>query len=681
MSYSREELADNKDLAIILLLEDKSPMQKISKENYVRVSDDQIKAHKYGFGLLAGERSKYGDALAEIIDIDLKYSLDGTLWKDYKAEIQAAAPGLLKKLVIHKTINSGFHFLYRCQFIEGNKKLAKRRDDGPSKTKVLIETRGEGGYVVVPPSKGYEVMNNSMLDLPEISVQEREVLFSCAKIFNETDDSELRTELASDRRMYNRQATRHEDNNPFEEYNKRGDVLRLLTDHGWSVAKEKGTKKLLKRPGETSNNYGADLDIIDGIYMFHVYTSSTQFQVDKTYSPSQIFTMLECDDDWTIAARKLRKDGYIKTPGKRRDIADVEFIQRPDNEIEATLKEARITSSTDVPPMYELIGINDTLVLSRGNVVGLSGAVKAGKSAIINLLLSKSINAKCEGFPTINVKENRGGKPVVHIDTEQSKSKHKENIMKWILPRTGFKETPPFFHSYNFRSYTVQQSREMLVWLLAKLYKEHGGIHMVLIDGISEFVRSPNDEEGCFTLVKLLMELSSQYDTGIVVVIHTNPTYENTTKERGHLGSELQRKAESMLGIVNDVANPKISIMNARWLRNGDKVDFGEIHYSFDSELMRHEQVGIQGEADEFTRLKAISQKIRNNTSITEARQMIVRGANVTTTKAKSMINNMKDLGLIEIQNNYIFRIDLTPIADGDNDNPGVEEEKGSAPF
>ena len=45
------------------------------------------------------------------------------------------------------------------------------------------------------------------------------------------------------------------------------------------------------------------------------------------------------------------------------------------------------------------------------------------------------------------------------------------------------------------------------------------------------------------------------------------------------------------------------------------------------------------------------------------------------------MINNMKDLGLIEIQNNYIFRIDLTPIADGDNDNPGVEEEKGSAPF
>ena len=60
------------------------------------------------------------------INIDCKYDLTGTLFQDFIQVITDANVELAQKLLIAKTTNGGYHIYYRCNTIEGNKKLASR---------------------------------------------------------------------------------------------------------------------------------------------------------------------------------------------------------------------------------------------------------------------------------------------------------------------------------------------------------------------------------------------------------------------------------------------------------------------------------------------------------------------------------------------------------------------------
>jgi hypothetical protein len=96
------------------------------------------------------------------------------------------------QLPIESTMNGGFHLLYRCDTIEGNKKLAMRprtEPNGKVRPDVLIETRGEGGYFVAAPTPGYTVIKNSILKVPVITVNERGGLLSAARYFNKWVDT------------------------------------------------------------------------------------------------------------------------------------------------------------------------------------------------------------------------------------------------------------------------------------------------------------------------------------------------------------------------------------------------------------------------------------------------------------------------------------------------------------
>jgi len=101
---------------------------------------------------------------------------------------------------------------------------------------------------------------------------------------------------------------------PFEDYNNRGDVVELLERNGWKVVSNTGNKVNLLRPGSTdtatSGNFHTDKRT------FSVFSSSTIFDVTdskgdkKAYSPSQVYTILECNGDFKESYKKLLAGGY-----------------------------------------------------------------------------------------------------------------------------------------------------------------------------------------------------------------------------------------------------------------------------------------------------------------------------------------------------------------------------------
>lgn len=237
----------------------------------------------------------------EVVDVDVKYDLTGTLWEDLSEMIKP----LLDKLYIVKTKSAGYHLYYKCEVIEQNQKLASRpateeelKNNPNVKEIVLIETRGEGGYVIAPPTPGYEKINE--FNVPVLTIGERDFLLSSARSFNQIVE-----EIREDHKV-NTNASFQK--TPWDDYNSKCDVVALLEKHGWSFIKKSGPRLLMKRPGITDQYCSGDYH--EEKNLFKVFSSSTPFDLNKGYKPFAVYAILEHGGDYSAAAKQLIHDGY-----------------------------------------------------------------------------------------------------------------------------------------------------------------------------------------------------------------------------------------------------------------------------------------------------------------------------------------------------------------------------------
>ncbi|GAA0561752.1 bifunctional DNA primase/polymerase [Chitinophaga japonensis] len=243
----------------------------------------------------------------EVIDVDSKYDVTGSLFEDFMQVIIDNDQKLAESLVIVKTKSGGYHLMYRCPTITGNKKLAQRhateeekKANPHEKYLVLIETRGEGGYVIAAPTDGYTYIQNKPYNIPTITERQREILMECARSFNQV------VEEVSHHRHYVEQKTFNK--SPFQDFNERGDIIGLLERHGWRIVGEKGPKTIFLRPGNTTSKSSGDYNRDMGLFM--VFTTSSEFESMKGYRPAAVYAMLECGGDYKEAARRLLADGF-----------------------------------------------------------------------------------------------------------------------------------------------------------------------------------------------------------------------------------------------------------------------------------------------------------------------------------------------------------------------------------
>jgi hypothetical protein len=239
----------------------------------------------------------------EVIDIDLKNDTTGYLMEQL---VDSIPKEIFAKLWQVKTKSGGFHLYYRCSFIEGNQKLASRaanenelKENPHVKQVVLIETRGIGGYVVAPPSDGYTKVNEFQINF--ITPEERDCMLEVCRSFNEISE-----QVAIPRNVSDTATTFGKTS--WDDYNERGDVVALLQEHGWSFVKQQGERVYLKRPGKTDSVLSADYHT--GMNLFKVFSTSTEFEVNKGYKPFAVYTILRHNGNFSEAAKQLFKDGF-----------------------------------------------------------------------------------------------------------------------------------------------------------------------------------------------------------------------------------------------------------------------------------------------------------------------------------------------------------------------------------
>ncbi len=321
----------NAGLSVLPTKADKHPaITTWTRLQAVRLTESQAEAafkggDARGLGIICGAVS----GNLEVIDVDCKYDLTGSLWTELKSLIDEHLPEqTAKSLVIAKTKSGGYHIYYRSQKIEGNLKLANRpttpeekaetykhaiakgepeekaqKQSAHDKVKVLLETRGEGGYAIADPTPGYEFIQGDALRIPTITPEEREIFFTLARSFNEVTEPEPKQTGSSKPPLYATSGL-----SPFEDYNQKADITGLLENHGWRQVRRSGERIYFLRPGSTDSKTSANFHT--GLKVFYVFSTSTEFDTNKGYNPTGVYTFLECNKDYSLASRRLYEQGY-----------------------------------------------------------------------------------------------------------------------------------------------------------------------------------------------------------------------------------------------------------------------------------------------------------------------------------------------------------------------------------
>ena len=236
----------------------------------------------------------------EVIDIDNHFGDANKIFSEFIALIEGTQSDLIPKLTVETTQNGGYHIIYRCQKAGHNSKLARRWRNKTQDT--IIETRGEGGYVLIDPSQGYHVVSGSILTISTISNEEREILHSVARCFDECDE----TQSASTDQNLGYEAAEL----PGAAFNERGNVHETLVSHGWTLMSKLNDRELWCRPGKEKGVSATFNFVKDKFYVFS--SNAYPFESGRTYSKFAVETILNFDGDFKSAAKDLAKRGFGK---------------------------------------------------------------------------------------------------------------------------------------------------------------------------------------------------------------------------------------------------------------------------------------------------------------------------------------------------------------------------------
>jgi hypothetical protein len=221
----------------------------------------------------------------------------------------------LQETYIEMTPSGGIHWLYRIDgIVPGNTKIAQRpgANDLPE---CWIETRGEGGFVVVAPSSGtvhptgqpwVRLDHKTPADIVTFTEDERAELHSLLRLF---DTMPVVEEI--ERTI----TTRATDGNlsPGDDYNARTTWDELLVPAGWKKIRTMSTGEVQwTRPGKDRGiSATTGRTESDNLY---VWSTSTQFEQEKPYSKWAVFTLFNfhslSEQAFKDSTKALRGQGY-----------------------------------------------------------------------------------------------------------------------------------------------------------------------------------------------------------------------------------------------------------------------------------------------------------------------------------------------------------------------------------
>ena len=181
-----------------------------------------------------------------------------------------------------------------------------------------------------------------------------------------------------------------------------------------------------------------------------------------------------------------------------------------------------------------------------GNLSVVTAPPKTMKTFFISLLASVYLSGT--NIYGGNLKGHKGNGHLLHIDTEQGLW-HCQKVFKRPLTMDSSINTNNY-HTFGLRSIDHKMRIDFIDYYLENKIDKPS---LIIIDGIADLCSDANAIVESNALVQKLMEWSAKYKCHIINVIHQN--YGSQKLGTGHLGSFLEKKAETVIALEANTVN------------------------------------------------------------------------------------------------------------------------------
>ena len=214
----------------------------------------------------------------------------------------------------------------------------------------------------------------------------------------------------------------------------------------------------------------------------------------------------------------------------------------------------------------EVLKIGGVPVGTLGNFSASIGKAKSKKTFKVSAMVAAALSGKevlnyTTAFPD-------GKNRILYIDTEQSQN-HCMIVMHRILKLAELpaNEDCGRFYFIALRKFNPKERLAIIDDAISQIE----GLGFVVIDGIRDLVYDINSPSEATCVISKLMQWTDEYQIHLHTILHQNKSDENA---RGHIGTEINNKAETVIQIEKDKDDSNISKVESVHTRSKDFLPF-----------------------------------------------------------------------------------------------------------
>ncbi len=233
----------------------------------------------------------------------------------------------------------------------------------------------------------------------------------------------------------------------------------------------------------------------------------------------------------------------------------LENDNQPIFDVKEALRASKVDLNEVVQPQPVLLSYgedyagNPLCIFGEGDYSVISGVGNSTKTFLKTALIASYIG----GRPNFGWFKSHMGyekKLVIDIDTEQSDSRT-QIVFRRVEQMVGNRY--PNYICFKLRKYSPSE-RLMIIEEIIEMYGDKIGL--ISIDGYADLIDDTNDNVQSAQLAQKVMTWTDNYKFHVTGILHENP---DGRKMRGHLGSEMSRKASTIFSVIADPEYDNVS--------------------------------------------------------------------------------------------------------------------------